>query len=118
MWIAAISVVAGVVILVIVFVLKGQSGGQASSKPSKGPEQKDTEFIQRLSYLMKIVMEHSSADRRESSTREVIRIGESIHEQGGFRYMIKIHEAVTKETSPKVGGRLKVIWKGIGDWRA
>lgn len=117
MWIAAISVVAGVVILVVVFLLKGQSGGQPQ-KPGKGPEQKDTEFIQRLSYLMKIVMEHSSADRRESSTREVIRIGEAIHEQGGFRYMIKIHEAVTKETSPKVGTKLKVIWKGIGDWRA
>lgn len=94
-----------------------QSAGSGAGK-SKIPDQQDNEFIQRLDYLLKIVIEHSAKDRQESSTREVIRIGHAVNEAGGFRYMIKIHEAVTKMTSPKVGAKLKALWKGIGDWRA
>lgn len=116
MLITIISIVAVAVIgLVALFVSLSKSSG--SGGKSNPQEQQDTEFIQRLSYLLKIVIEHSSSERRQSSTREVIRIGEKINEVGGFRYMVKIHEAVTRQTNPKTGVRLKSLWKGIGEWR-
>lgn len=113
----AIGVVVFIVVGGLVLVVTRKSADQPRKKANP-KEQKDSEFIQRLCYLMKIVLEHSSSERRQSSTREVIRIGEEISESGGFRYMIKIHEEVTRQTSEKVGGRLKALWKGIGDWRA
>lgn len=116
MYIAIGSIVIIGAILGVYFFLANRPVGPATPK-SKTPEQKDTEHIQRLSYLMKIVLEHSSSTRQESSIREVVRIGESISDEGGFRYMVKIHEAVTQSTSPKVGVKLKALWKGIGEWR-
>ena len=45
-------------------------------------------------------------------------VTKTLNEEGGLRYMLKIHQSVTEKTSPKVGGKLKAMWKGIGDWRA
>ncbi|MEE2640180.1 MAG: hypothetical protein VX768_06095 [Planctomycetota bacterium] len=116
MLIAAIVLIAFVLLAGIILVLT-RSGGTKSGK-GHSQDQQDSEFVQRLSYLLKIVIEHSSRDRRESSTREVIRIGEAIHESGGFRYMVKIHSEVARQSSTKVAARLKALWKGIGEWRA
>ncbi len=108
----AVLVAIGGVALVVM-----RSANEKPNKKNHTQDQKDSEFVQRLCYLMKIVVEHSSSERRQSSTREVIRIGEEVHNTGGFRYMVKIHESVSQQMSDKIGGRLAALWKGIGDWR-
>ena len=113
---AVIGVIAFIVVVGLILAFNRNSADKPKKKANQ-QDQKDSEFIQRLCYLLKIVIEHSSSERRQSSTREVVRIGEEINESGGFRYMVKIHEEVTSQTSDKVGGRLKALWKGIGDWR-
>lgn len=110
--VVSLLVIAGIIFSVV------RSNGSKPNKKANSQQHKDSEFVQRLSYLLKIVIEHSSSERRQSSTREVVRIGEEIHQAGGFRYMIKIHEIVTQQNSEKVGARLRALWKGIGDWRA
>ncbi len=112
MWIAILSVI---VVCIIVWVT--WSGSRKSNKKVVGLQPKDTEFVRRLSYLLQILIEHSASERGQSSTREIIRLGEEINTAGGFRYMIKIHQAVAQQTSEKAGVRLKSLWKGIGDWR-
>lgn len=114
MWIFIIVVA---IVVVGIFLVATWSGGGKSTKKSGLQQQKDAEFIHRLSYLLQIVIEHSDSDRRQSATREIIRLGEEINQKGGFRYMVKIHEIVTQQASGKTGARLKSLWKGIGDWR-
>lgn len=116
MWIAIVSIVVLGLIAAVYFYLQSQPAATSATK-TRTQQQTDSEHTQRLCYLLKIVIEHSSTERRDSSTREVIRIGEAINEEGGFRYMVKIHKTVTEKTTPKVGAKLKSLWKGIGEWR-
>lgn len=115
MWIPIIVVA---IVAVGIFLLVTWSGGGKSTKKISVQQQKDAEFIHRLSYLLQILIEHSASERRQSATREIIRLGEEINQKGGFRYMVKIHETVTQQTSEKTGVRLKALWKGIGEWRS
>lgn len=97
---------------IALFVMNSKSQTKVSPE-----EQKASEFSQRLMYLLKIVVEHSDEAKRQSSEKEVIRIGEEVNTSGGFRLMIQTHKKVTSLTSEKYGSRLNSLWKGIGDWR-
>lgn len=97
---------------IALFVMNSKSQTKISPE-----DQKAGEFSQRLTYLLKIVVEHSDDSKRQSSEKEVTRIGEEVNASGGFRLMIQTHKKVTSLTNEKYGNRLKVLWKGIGDWR-
>jgi hypothetical protein len=113
MWIAVLSF-----IVICIICWAGWSSRRKSNTKNDELRPNDIEFVHRLSYLLQILIEHSASERRLSSTREIIRIGEEINTAGGFRYMVKIHQAVAQQTSEKAGVRLKSLWKGIGDWRS
>jgi hypothetical protein len=116
-------IIAGIVAVVVVviagiLVLVMKSKGKTSSPSKRGGQgQNENACTKKLAYLLKIVVEHDAEPKGKSSKKEIVRLGEEVHQTGGFRSMVRIHHAVTEQTSPKFARRLSTIWKGVGDWR-
>ena len=107
-------------VVVVLILASGSAIFFLNSKGSKKPsaeDQKASEYSQRLIYLLKIVVDHSSGDKRDQSSKEVMRVGEEVNAEGGFRLMVKIQQAVQNASNEKIAARLSQLWKGVGEWR-
>ncbi len=108
-----------IVVVVIVFAMQNKGGdkkGKGSDKSSGSSSGGDLQYRDRIIQLLRIVLDQHAKERHESTTREIVRLGNQINESGGFRRMVSVQSEVQKKAGDRAGGKLSAIWKGIGEW--
>jgi hypothetical protein len=116
-----ISVAAFLIVCVVVFFfLQQKSGGGNKSGANRKKDSnlggEDRQYVDRISQLIKVSLDPHTQDKRESTEREMKRLGEQINEKGGLRRMLAIKQEIAKAYGEKYARRLAQVWVGIGQW--
>lgn len=96
-------------------------GGLPSGPPpSQKPEPDITDFIRELGQMYlddpKRMTEEESAFIGANTKPRTREIGQILHDVGGKRAMLRVHDAILEEHGPGAAGTLRIAWGGIGLW--